>query len=134
MKSSNNTWLLFLFVGLSTLFITTTSCSKDDDKDDDSGNEFAGAWSGTYTGDDAGTFQVTINSQGSISGNGASSLTGESFTLSGSVDNSGDFSASIGSTSSGASFNGSISGSSMSGTWQNPIFDESGTFTGNKVE
>src|SRR5690554_6175103 len=108
MKLKKQPLAIFLFIALTVFSTSFISCSKDDDSGGDEESSFAGLWSGTYTGDDAGTFQANINSQGSITGNIVSSVTGESYTLSGSVSSDGDFSASIGSASSGAEFEGSI--------------------------
>lgn len=91
---------------------------------------FAGSWDGTYTGDDNGIFSVTISSNGSISGNGYSNNWEEGFSLNGSVNADGSFNA--GNTSTGASFTGTIVGSNLTGNWNNPATNESGTFTGSK--
>lgn len=100
--------------------------------DDGSGDvsDFAGQWDGTYTGDDSGIFSVTISSSGAISGNGYSTNWEESFTLSGSVNSNGSFNA--GNTSTGATFTGTIIGNNLTGNWNNPAVDESGTFVGQK--
>ena len=133
MKTISKTLTLLFFVTLSSLYVTTTSCSKDDDKDAIEVDEaIVGAWQGTYSGDDSGTFQMTINAQGKISGSATSTNTGETFTLTGSVKNSdGGFSA--GSTSNGATFTGTVAGTSMNGTWESSQYGTSGTFTGSKV-
>lgn len=94
------------------------------------GEAYAGDWSGTFTGDDTGTFDVTINANGTITGSGYSNSYSETFSLSGSINSNGQFSA--GSTSTGASFTGTVSGNSMSGNWNNTNTGDSGTFSGTK--
>ena len=100
---------------------------------DDGGGDasaFAGQWEGTYTGDDSGIFSVTINNNGQINGNGSSTNWEETFTLSGTVNSDGSFNA--GNTSTGATFTGTIIGNNLTGNWNNPTTDESGTFVGQK--
>lgn len=100
---------------------------------DDGGGDasvFAGQWEGTYTGDDSGIFSVTINNNGQINGNGYSTNWEETFTLSGTVNSDGSFNA--GNTSTGATFTGTIIGNNLTGNWNNPTTDESGTFVGQK--
>src|SRR5690554_6969071 len=100
MKLKKQPFTIYLVTALIAISTSFISCSKDSDDDNggDDTSAFAGVWSGTFTGDDTGTFQVNINSKGSITGNLVSTLTGETATISGTVSSDGDFSASIGST------------------------------------
>lgn len=98
---------------------------------------FAGTYQGTYTGDmpgfDFGTFLVTVDSAGNLTGTGFSQRDSESFSVSGLVDISGSLTFS-GLVSTGGTFTGTISSSGViSGTWADPLAmpPETGTFTGN---
>lgn len=115
-----------LFLCLMAL-IAVSSCKKGDDPID-----YSGKWEGTFSGEDNGTFSVTISSQNQISGSGYSNNWSESFSLTGTVDADGAFNA--GNASTGAVFTGAIKGTNISGNWNNQAASESGTFKGQKVE
>jgi hypothetical protein len=96
-------------------------------------NAFSGAWSGTYTSSyDSGTWSVIISTNGSISGSGVDG-DGDVFTISGSVNTSGNASLTAGGTSSGARFSGTAdySNGTISGTWVNTGITD-GTWSGSK--
>jgi hypothetical protein len=94
---------------------------------------FAGAWNGTYIGDDNGTFQLYVDSNGNITGDFYSNINGGPIPGTGIVDQNGSFS---GTTSNGSNIQGTmiVSGTSgtANGTWNNPITG-SGTLTATKI-
>ncbi|MBN1832244.1 MAG: hypothetical protein JW896_09050 [Deltaproteobacteria bacterium] len=95
---------------------------------------FAGNYSGTYSGDDYGTWTAVIDSQGYISGSYYSQQFIRTVSISGSVNASGALTMATGGTSSGATFVGQIySSGNVQGTWDNPYDNYSGTFTGSKT-
>jgi hypothetical protein len=90
-------------------------------------------YNGAFSGDDSGTFSVTISSTGTISGSGVSVLQGE-FSVSGSATgNRLNFSAGRGGATTGASFSGTLDpdAGTVSGTWRNG--EDHGTFSGKRI-
>ena len=96
------------------------------------GNVFSGNYSGSYTGDDYGSFQVGIAQDGRVTLTGKSSQTNQMFSGNGKISNDGSLGISLGSISSGATFQGSINPKTgaMYGTWKNS--GQAGNFSGNK--
>jgi hypothetical protein len=98
---------------------------------------YAGAYQGTYTGDDRGVFGIMVDAQtGEASGAGYSIPWDEVFYLTGSTplsyDQNLDFIS--GNVSTGATFQGSFSASgAVSGTWSDPYEGDSGTFQGSRI-
>lgn len=87
-----------------------------------------GDYAGSYSGGDAGRWSFTVEENLSIYG-GVSSYSGERFSGSGKVSRSGG--VTIGFVNSGASFKGTIAkNGKISGTWNNPEYGISGTFSG----
>lgn len=112
--------------------LVAVSCSKDEDSEI---SPFAGKWSGEYLGPDRGTWIVTIDEDGELSGTGSSTLRTLVFELSGSVSTDGSFLATIGSTTSGGEFTGTLTmDGKASGTWKNtattPVLE--GTWSGER--
>ena len=93
---------------------------------------YLGYYEGTFSGDDTGTWALTVDSNGNIVGDGFSNNDSASFTLSGTVGPDGNGQVSSGNVSTGATFSGVFSRDGIfSGTWENIQFAESGTFSGN---
>ncbi|HSV55395.1 MAG TPA: hypothetical protein VLJ57_24945 [Burkholderiaceae bacterium] len=92
---------------------------------------YAGTYTGTFAGDDQGTFTVTINSSGFISGTATSQTFGtESITGQVASGGSANFG---GSSSSDGTFSGSISPEGVfSGTWSDVEVNHNGTFIGTR--
>ncbi len=91
---------------------------------------YSGLYEGSFTGDDSGTWSMTVDENGVISGDGISDTDGN-FTITGQVSSDGN--ASVGSTSTGATFFGLIDvDDNFSGSWTNTFSNDSGTFTGTK--
>ena len=89
----------------------------------------SGNYSGSFSGGDTGTFSVTIDNDGTITGTGQGS--DEAFSVSGAVNSDGT--AAAGDVTTGANFVMNISrDGTISGTWTNSIFGLSGTLTGSK--
>jgi hypothetical protein len=116
--------LIYLFLAIG---ISFASCTKDED-DENSNCQFTGNWSGTYTGDESGTLYGTISASCVVSGDVIPTGSGDSYPASGSVTNSGNFSATVGSVSTGAVFEGQLSGNTGSGTWTNSAEGWTGTW------
>jgi hypothetical protein len=91
----------------------------------------AGKYEGTFTGDDAGTWKTTLTQDGTVKGTGISDDLGN-FKVFGKSSCDGAFLA--GNASTGASFAGTNRNGVISGFWVNPLYGESGTFYGEKVE
>lgn len=98
----------------------------------DSATVFAGIYSGTFSGDDAGSFRVMISREGVISGSGISMSEG-SFLVNGSVGTGGNVTFRVGGgASTGAGFSGAIDPLTgmLSGAWING--PDTGTFFGTR--
>ena len=117
------------------LFLTTllVSCSSDN-SDDNNPQElvFAGEWSGTFSGDDSGTWNATIGTSGTVNGEAFSSAAQQIFPLTGTITNEGEFRATAGTAENGATFSGTFTVDSSSGTWENAANQISGTWTGSR--
>lgn len=97
----------------------------------------AGAYTGSYTGDEDGRFAMQVDSRtGSVSGLGIANGEDVPFTLSGNqpiaLTSSGDFIS--GSVDTGASFDGNFTGpDSLEGNWSNQVLGLDGQFSGRRV-
>ncbi|MES2760057.1 MAG: hypothetical protein V4693_22005 [Pseudomonadota bacterium] len=94
---------------------------------------FAGVYKGTYAGADTGTFKVTLAADGTISGDGASSLDdSEQFQVIGQVAEGGSVSLNSSGRAGSATFSGTVTSKGvLAGTWSDG--DEGGgTFVGQK--
>lgn len=95
-------------------------------------SNIAGDYSGTFSGDNNGTWSITVDKDGNISGSGHSNDTGLDFTVSGNVKSNGMGGFGYGGT---ANFKGyfSLNGCFV-GTWEEDVYPpSSGTFTGSKT-
>ncbi|TXD45985.1 hypothetical protein [Polaribacter sp. IC073] len=121
--------LIILPILIITLFIN--SCSSDDDNSNPL--SFEGNWSGQYTGEgDNGTWSMTIDGNGNISGTTISNVFSDTFDVNGNVQANGNLSVTIGTANSGATFIGEMEGTTASGTWNNSSLNYNGKWTGNK--
>jgi hypothetical protein len=120
--------LLYIFLATSLMF---TSCSEDDDATAPITNQFSGNWTGTYSGGDSGIWTATISSNGNVNGN-STNANGDLQSLSGSVTNSGTFSATVGTGTLGSSFTGTLNGNNGVGVWENSSLNLTGTWVGVK--
>ena len=99
----------------------------------------SGVYSGTFSGDDSGTFVLGVDSaNGQVGGAGHSViddiLFGTAFEDGEPLSVDGNDAFISGGVSTGAEFTGTLSNfSSISGQWANLVFGDTGTFTGNKV-
>ncbi len=96
---------------------------------------FAGNYTGSFTGVEVGTFSVTINAQGAVTGSAVSTTyNGLVSAVSGNVQGNGALSLTASGSAGAANFSGSISSAgAISGTWQYASgsgLTGGGTFTG----
>ena len=121
--------LIYLF-----LAVTIVACSGggDDDTNNTTNSEFQGEWSGTFSGDDNGTWTAGISSNGDVSGTAYSTTFADNYSLEGSVSSSGQFQATFGTSSVGGEFIGQLNGNSGSGTWVNTGAMMNGSWSGSK--
>jgi hypothetical protein len=93
--------------------------------------KYAGSYSGTYDGNDTGTFNVSITNEGIATGSGTSNVLG-TFSVAGSVAAGGGLSMSTSGTAAGATYSGTIDVATgkVSGTWSGS--GTSGNFSGQK--
>lgn len=88
----------------------------------------AGPWTGSYGGGDNGTVSLTVSETGLLNGAGRSNNNGSTFSLSGSMSNTGVVAASA---STGGTFTGTSDGKTANGTWSNGNL--SGSWSATKV-
>ncbi len=92
---------------------------------------FKGFYRGTFSGDASGTWEFMVSSQGLITGTSIAD-DGGSEILSGSIGSNGQ--ASVSGTAGSGTFTGIFQpDGNVTGTWQDLVEGESGTFTGNRV-
>lgn len=120
--------VLFTIISFS---IFLCSCSKND-SETSSNSSYEGRWSGRFTGtQDNGTWTASVSTSGVVTGTAVSNVFGSS-SLAGTVNNQGDFTATVGVSSDGARFTGKLTGNSGSGTWVNTSAGMNGAWTGTK--
>lgn len=93
--------------------------------------EYAGTWTGSFNGGDQGNCQVAISNTGAVTGTCTSdALSGNTFSLSGTVSSSGESSATSGGASTGATFTGTyLRGGQVTGQWRNSVYNIGGSWT-----
>jgi hypothetical protein len=97
--------------------------------------QLAGTYSGTFSGDDQGTWMAVVDTDGTITGSGMSDITGTGFDVFGNVTSSGDVNFVAGVVTTGSTFSGTVAlTGEISGTWENEFFGESGTWSGSKEQ
>ncbi len=119
--------ILFLFLFTVTIF----SCEKEETVDLRA--SAAGEWSGTFEGDDMGTWTMSIKPDGTLTGGLLSTnVPGITFPGTGIVRADGSISANIQVSTSTSVMTGKINGNEMSGTWLNSTAVITGTWKGSK--
>ena len=93
---------------------------------------YAGTYSGTFRGDDSGTWSVDILPNGAIVGTAFSNVLNSDVAVSGSLQADGRLTFASGGTATGATFSGTVTGDfKTSGTWTGAGVD--GTFSGQQT-
>lgn len=119
------------------LFITlfTFSCSEETPKTpENTDSKYKGDWSGTFQGDDDGTWQIAVDKDGKLSGSLFSQNVQTNYPIdSGTISSTGVFNAYITINGVHIDFDGNAnSEDSASGTWGNPALMITGTRSGSK--
>jgi hypothetical protein len=98
------------------------------------GSAYAGFYTGSYGGDDAGSFSLTVDAAGVISGVGVSSSQGGAFAITGVVGPTGSVGFGTAGGDVSASYQGTIDASgALTGTWAaNPPASAAGNFSGHR--
>jgi hypothetical protein len=130
---------LYLLLLLSTFLFT--ACSDDEPEPEPTFLEMsAGVWEGTFEGPDNGTWQLTLQKDGSLTGFIRSeNIPGIDFPGTGSLQPNGDMKAvldlSVAGSDAKAELNGKVVGDNITGTWFNEAFGAGvgGTLQGSKV-
>ncbi|MFH2093238.1 MAG: putative metal-binding motif-containing protein [Pseudomonadota bacterium] len=93
---------------------------------------FSGLYNGSFSGDEWGSWSLTVNTAGDIFGKAQQASTGEWTVVVGTVSSDGSVGFTQGFTSSGATFQGTINDSTgaIQGSWEDSYYDQSGTFAG----
>ncbi len=132
-----NSFYLFLIIS-SFVF---TACSSDEPEPEPTFPELsAGVWAGTFEGPDNGTWELTVQEDGSLVGFIRSqNIPGIDFPGAGTLRPNGDLQAVIDLTGAGsnarAELNGKVVGNNITGQWFNEAFGAGvgGSFTGTKT-
>jgi len=115
---------LFLVLGL----FTCSSESADDSINSNLESEFKGLWSGSFSGEDNGTWTLTVQNTGIVVGSFTSKDHNEIHSFSGSVDENGDILASIVLENVTGSFTGNLNNGLSSGSYS--VSSRDGVFQG----
>ena len=118
---------------LLTLAFTLFACSGgDDDNNSTTNSVFQGEWSGTFSGDDNGTWTGTVDENGNIIGVAISTTFNDTYTASGTFSSDGNVSITVGSVDTGALFEGQATSNTVIGTWVNSGAMMNGIWSGSK--
>lgn len=118
---------------LLTLAFTLFACSGGDDLNNSATNSvFQGEWSGTFSGDDNGTWTGTVDENGNIIGVAISTTFNDTYTASGTFSSDGNVSITVGSVDTGALFEGQATSNTVTGTWVNSGAMMNGIWSGSK--
>ena len=123
---------LFRKTTLILILIINFSCSNNDDSSTNINSNFVGDWSGTFNGDDAGTWEVNVSSNGTVSGTAHSTTFSDNYQIQGNVNNNGELTATIGTSDVGGEFIGQLSGNNANGIWNNSEAEMGGDWIGTK--
>ena len=124
--------LSYSLVAMCLVFASCEKPVEPNNNNNTTNSEFQGEWSGTFSGDDNGTWSAGINSNGDVSGTAYSIIFADNYSLEGSVSSSGQFQATFGTSSAGGEFTGQLNGNSGSGTWVNTGAMMNGSWSGSK--
>ncbi len=118
-----------LLLMLTVVTLTFYSCTNDDDDDIPVISPYAGTWSGTYDGDDSGTWITVISDSGKlVKGSSYSNNAQQTFGQAAqtiTADGVGK-----GTSSNGTWSDSQFTGNNVTGTWYNPTNNLRGTHTG----
>jgi hypothetical protein len=115
---------LFLVLGL----FNCSNESADDNINPNLESEFKGLWSGSFSGEDNGTWTLTVQNTGIVVGSFTSKDHNEIHSFSGSVDENGDILASIVLENVTGSFSGNLNNGLSSGSYS--VSSRDGVFEG----
>ncbi|MBC8455430.1 MAG: hypothetical protein H8D66_01575 [Flavobacteriales bacterium] len=115
---------LFLVLGL----FACSNESVDDNINPNLESEFKGLWSGSFSGEDNGTWTLTVQNTGIVVGSFTSKDHNEIHSFSGSVDENGDILASIVLENVTGSFTGNLNNGLSSGSYS--VSSRDGVFEG----
>ncbi|UGS22930.1 hypothetical protein [Flavobacterium channae] len=114
------------------ILIINFSCLNNDDSSSNINSNFVGNWSGTFNGDDTGTWDVNVSSNGTVSGTAYSITFSDNYQIQGSVNNNGELTATIGTSDVGGEFIGQLNGNNANGIWNNSEAEMNGNWIGTK--
>lgn len=118
------------------LFVGITSCNSEDEPHvhENKLEKFKGNWSGTFEGGDTGNWTASIDETGKATGTVTSnSIPDVNFELTGNIQENGTINVSYSySGQQVGTMTGTLTETSGSGTWNSPVQDLNGTWTGTK--
>ena len=124
--------LLYIFLGLSLVLGCSdepvTNANATDSDPNSTESEFKGLWSGAFTGEDNGTWTLTIQDTGILVGSFTSKDYNEVYSFSGSVDENGEIIASILLENVVGNFSGNLNNGLSLGSYT--VSNRSGDFLG----
>ncbi len=120
--------IVFLMAG----FFSVVSCNSDDNAQENPYEIYAGDWSGTFSGDDEGTWSASIDQNGYVIGTLVSNIATFPMSIEGQVSQNGEVDMEyfdVGGNQVGT-MTGSLTADTATGNWSG--FDMQGTWEGSK--
>lgn len=126
-----------LFALMAMAIITISSCSKEETPEPtpvNTDSPYMGSWEGTFDGGDDGTWAMTVDKDGALTGTFTSTNSSSTYSYTGNVSSTGVITADIIVNGVTLDFTGQVASDNKtaSGTWGNPSVPITGTWTGTK--
>ena len=129
----NNMKKILILSTITLLAFAIISCSKDDTEvEEELVFEYLGVWSGTYSGDDEGTWELDVNDSGKFIGTMSSDVLPVNSEFDGTVDDSGRVNAVITNDLGSGSMQGQMKDGQVTGSWNINIQNLGGVLQGSK--
>jgi len=129
----NNMKKILILSTITLLAFAIISCSKDDTEvEEELVFEYLGVWSGTYSGDDEGTWELDVNDSGKFIGTMSSDVLLVNSEFDGTVDDSGRVNAVITNDLGSGSMQGQMKDGQVTGSWNINIQNLGGVLQGSR--
>ena len=120
---------IFLIVLIAVFTLTIQSCKKDSEE---KVSDYMGDWSGTYSGDDEGTWKVLVDKDGGVTGSMTSDNIPITIDFEGKVDETGKVLVTFENALGDGSMTGQMTDGKVTGTWSNDTQNIGGIIEGKK--
>jgi len=129
----NNMKKILILSTITLLAFAIISCSKDDTEvEEELVFEYLGVWSGTYSGDTEGTWELDVNDSGKFIGTMSSDVLLVNSEFDGTVDDSGRVNAVITNDLGSGSMQGQMKDGQVTGSWNINIQNLGGVLQGSR--